>query len=348
MPETWSSNTTLESIASWLRTQRRVVVLTHNKPDGDAIGSTIAIVRALNISRPSAGSPTAEAWYFGPMPTFAEKIIGDTPATNFQQRSHPGGEPDAIVVADTGAWSQLEQVKEWLAPRSARAAVIDHHRHGDPDVAARRVVTVEAAAACQVVAELCRLILQLPSVSKLPAEVARVCYLGIATDTGWFRHSNTTPSALRTAADLLDAGVDAPELYRVVEQTDRAARIRLLGRALSGMELHDGDRFALIAITRADLDEFHAGQGDAGGFADHVQSIETVRVVAMFTESEPDERGRPVTKVSLRSKDGDGGVDVNQVARKFDGGGHVRAAGARINAPVAEAKRLVLEALRKA
>lgn len=348
MPESWNSNTTLESIASWLRLQRRVVVLTHTKPDGDAVGSTMALVRALNLARPSSGTPTAEAWYFGPMPTFADRVIGDTPATNFQQRSHPGGEPDAIVIADTGAWSQLEQVKEWLAPRSARAALIDHHRHGDADVAAKRFVSVDSAAACQIAAELCRLILQLPSIAKLPIEIARVCYLGIATDTGWFRHSNTTPEVLRVAADLLAAGVDAPELYRIVEQTDREARIRLLGRALSGLELYDDGRFALMAITRADLDEFHAGQGDAGGFADYVQSIETVRVVAMFTESEPDGGGRPVTKVSFRSKDGDGGVDVNKVARRFEGGGHIRAAGARIQAPVNEAKRLVLQALREA
>ncbi len=348
MADGWSTNSTLESMASWLRLQRRVVVLTHVKPDGDAIGSTMSIVRAINLLRPGAPEPAAEAWYFGPMPTFAEHVIGDTPYHNFQQRSHPATEPDAIVIADTGSWTQLEQVKDWLAPRADRAVLIDHHRHGDPASASRRVVEPTAAAACQLSAELCRLILQLPSISKLPTPVAQMCYLGIATDTGWFRHSNTTPQVLRVAADLLDAGVDAPELYRVVEQTDREARLRLLGRALSSMELHDQGRFALLSVTRQDFSDFHAEQGDSGGFADYAQSIQTVRVVAMFTESEPDERGNPVTKVSLRSKDGPGGVDVNQVARRFDGGGHIRAAGARIAAPIQEARRQVLAALREA
>ncbi len=349
MPDTWSTNASLESIAAWLRGQRRTVVLTHSKPDGDAIGSTLAIVRAINLLRKSpADAPAAEAWYFGPMPPFFDKVHAGTPARNFQQRSHPGGEPDAILIADTGAWSQLEQVKDWLAPRAARAALIDHHRHGDPDAAARRFIDTGAAAACQMVAELCRLLLQLPAVSRLPREVAEMCYLGMATDTGWFRHSNMTASVFRTAAELLEAGVNAAELYRVVEQSDREARVRLLARALSGMEVHDNGRFALMGITKADFAEFHAEQGDAGGFADYAQTIDSVRVVAMFTESEPDERGSPVTKVSLRSKDTEGGVDVNQVARKFDGGGHIRAAGARIQAPVAEAKRLVLAALREA
>lgn len=348
MTDRWQTNTSLEAIAGCLRQQRRVVVLTHSKPDGDAIGSTMAIVRAVNQIRPSKDTPAAEAWYFGPMPPFAEKVIRDTPARNFQQQSHPGGEPDAIVIVDTGSWSQLEQVREWLGPRIARAVVIDHHRHGDPDSAERRVVSPEASAACQIVADLCRLVLQRASMRELPVDVAEACYLGIATDTGWFRHSNTTADVLRVAADLLDAGVNAAELYRVVEQTDREARIRLLGRALTGMQVFDDGRFALLSLTRQDFSDVRAEQGDAGGFADYAQTIETVRVVAMFTESEPDERGRPVTKVSLRSKDTEGGVDVNQVARQFGGGGHIRAAGARIQAPIDEARRLVLEALRNA
>jgi phosphoesterase RecJ-like protein len=348
--ETWSTNTTLESMASWLRTRRRIIVLTHVKPDGDAMGSTLAIARTLNLLRPSppGEQPSAEIWYFGPMPTFADAIVGDSPIQYFQGRSHPAGEPDAIVIADTGSWNQLEQVKEWLAPRADRAVLLDHHRHGDAETASRRFIDMNAAAACQIAAEFCRILLNLPSVSKLPPAVAQMCYLGMATDTGWFRHSNTTPAVFRTAADLLDAGVNAAELYRVVEQTNREARVRLLGRALAGMELHDHGRYAFLAVTRADFADTHAEQGDAGGFADYAQTIESVRVVAMFTESDPDENGKAITKVSFRSKETPDGVDVNQLARRFDGGGHIRAAGARIPLPLAEAKRKVLEALRSA
>ncbi|MBX3391254.1 MAG: DHH family phosphoesterase [Phycisphaeraceae bacterium] len=348
MTESWTTNTTLEQIAHWIRPLRRVVVLTHAKPDGDAIGSTLAIAAAINALRPDAQSPTAQVWYFGAMPPFAAKLIGDAPARHFLQQSHPGGEPDGIVITDTGSWNQLEHVKDWLGPRADRAALIDHHRHGDPASAARRFIDPGSAAACQIAAELARLLLKLPSVTGLPVGIARLCYLGLATDTGWFRHSNTTPSALRLAADLLDAGVDAPELYRIVEQSDREARVRLMARALAGMQLHDRGRFAFMSLTRADFAEFHAEQGDAGGFADHAQAIESVSVVAMFTESDPDSSGAPVTKVSLRSKDGEGGVDVNAVARRFDGGGHIRAAGARIAAPIDQARQMVLDVLREA
>lgn len=347
---TWSSNSTLEAMAGWLRTRRRVVVLTHVKPDGDAMGSTLAIARTLNALRATVPGevPGVEVWYFGPMPTFADAIVDGSEVQCFQGRSHPGGEPDAIVIADTGSWNQLEQVKEWLAPRADRALLIDHHRHGDPEAAGRRFIDMNAAAACQIAAEFCRILLNLPSVSRLPRNIAEMCYLGMATDTGWFRHSNTTPAVFRTAADLLDAGVNASELYRIVEQTNREARVRLLGRALAGMELHDQGRYAFLAVTRSDFAETHAEQGDAGGFADYAQTIESVRVVAMFTESDPDENGRPVTKVSFRSKETTDSVDVNQLARRFDGGGHIRAAGARIPSPLAEAKRRVLDALRQA
>lgn len=348
MPETWTSNTTPEQLAEWLRPLRRVVILTHAKPDGDAIGSTLAIASAINALRPGTTPPTAEVWYFGAMPPFARKFIGDLPARHFQQQGHPGGEPDGIVIVDTGSWNQLEHVKDWLGPRADRAALVDHHRHGDPASAGRRCIDPDSAAACQIAAELCRLLLRLPTAGKLPVGIARLCYLGLATDTGWFRHSNTSPSALRLAADLIEAGVDAPELYRLVEQSDREARVRLMARALTGMQLFDNGRFAFMSLTRADFEEFHAEQGDAGGFADHAQVIDTVRVVAMFTESDPDTSGMPVTKVSLRSKDGEGGLDVNAVARRFDGGGHVRAAGARLCSPLDQAKKLVLEALREA
>lgn len=344
-PTGWASNISIVDTAAWLRTLRNVVVTTHVKPDGDAIGSTLAIARAINLFR---NARAAEVWYFGPMPPFAPKVIGDTPVRLIDYTAHPGGEPDGIVIVDTGSWQQLEGPQAWLRERTSRAAVVDHHVQGDPDVAQRLHIDTTCAAACQIAAELCRAILGVPSVADLPLDIATPCYLGLATDTGWFRHSNVTPAVFTTAASLLGAGVDCAELYRIVEQTDRPARVRLLARALSSLELFDNDRFAIMRLTRRDFDECGAQQGDAGGFADYAQTIESVRVVAMLTESEPDAARNPVTKVSFRSKDADGGVDVNRVARTFGGGGHIRASGARVNADVTQTARLVLEALRAA
>lgn len=346
--ETWTTSATLAEIASWLRGARRVVVLTHLKPDGDAVGSTIALCRALNKHRAGA----AAAWYCGPMPVWFASLAGDTPTFVLDGSTVPppgqDAEPDAIVILDTGSWSQLEGVTTYLKPRRDRVAVIDHHVQGDADTSARRYIETSAAAVAEPAAELCRLMLGLNSIADLPREVAEPLFVGIATDTGWFKHSNVTPPVLRHAADLLAAGANHSELYRLIEQQDRPARVRLLAKSLSSLELHAENRVAVMSLTRGDMADAGGEPGDAGGFADSAQCIGSVRVVAMFTESEVAANSRPITKLSLRAKNTPDAPDVNQVARQFGGGGHVRAAGARMNLPLAEAKKQVIDALTKA
>lgn len=346
--ETWTTNATLAEIAAWLRGARRVVVLTHLKPDGDAVGSTVAVCRAINKIRPGG----AAAWYCGPMPVWFASLAGDTPTFVLDGSTVPPpgqeSEPDAILILDTGSWSQLEGVTTYLKPRRDRVAVIDHHVQGEADTSARRYIETSAAAVAEPAAELCRLILGLSSIAELPREVAEPLFVGIATDTGWFKHSNVTPPVLRHAADLLAAGANHSEMYRLIEQQDRPARVRLLARSLSSLELHAENRIALMSLTRADMADAGGEPGDAGGFADSAQCIGTVRVVAMFTESEVGPNSRPITKLSLRAKNTPDAPDVNKVAKQFGGGGHVRAAGARINLSLAEAKKQVVAALSKA
>ncbi|MCC6970112.1 MAG: DHH family phosphoesterase [Phycisphaerales bacterium] len=346
--ETWTTNATLSEIAAWLRAARRVVVLTHLKPDGDAVGSTIAVCRAINKIRPGG----AAAWYCGPMPVWFSSLAGDTPAFVLDGSTVPPpgqeSEPDAIVILDTGSWSQLEGVTTYLKPRRDRVAVIDHHVQGDADTSGRRYIETSAAAVAEPAAELCRLILGLSSIAELPREVAEPLFVGIATDTGWFKHSNVTPPVLRHAADLLAAGANHSEVYRMIEQQDRPARVRLLARSLSSLELHAENRIAVMSLTRADMADAGGEPGDAGGFADSAQCIGSVRVVAMFTESEVGPNSRPITKLSLRAKNTPDAPDVNKVAKQFGGGGHVRAAGARMNLSLADAKKQVIAALTKA
>jgi bifunctional oligoribonuclease and PAP phosphatase NrnA len=344
----YTSNTTLPEIASWLRIARTVAVLTHSKPDGDAVGSTLAVARALAIAgRNRDGGVTATPVYVGPFPTWFEQVTAPTTTRLVTGAGEaPGVEPDAIVILDTGSWAQLEEVKAWLAHRNAKAVVIDHHLQGDAASSARRYVDPKAAAACQIVAELCRLLLGVPSVANLPVEVAEPLYMGLMTDTGWFRHSNVNPGALRLAADLLEAGVNHSRLYELIEQTDRAARLRLMARALGSLELHDHGRVAVMSISKKDFDECGGAPGDSSGFAETPLSVATVKVSAMLTEFERSEKGGPMTKISMRSKTGEGSVDVNVVGQKFGGGGHARAAGARIFLPLAEAKKQIVEALK--
>lgn len=353
MSETnWASNTTVEEIARWLGSKQSVVLVTHGKPDGDALGSTIAVARALNIAAGGSAAgfsgvaSRAEAWFTGPMPGWWRSIVQDTKARLIDQHNPPPSshEPDAVLVLDTGAWSQLADYRPWLDSQHDRCTLIDHHLNGDAEIAHRRLIDTSAAAACEIVAGLCTRLLGVDSPAALPVEVAQPLYLGLATDTGWFRHSNVSPSVYRLAADLVETGVAHERLFEMIEQRERAGRLRLLARALNTLEMHDDGRVAIVCLRQADFEKAGAAPGESGGFLDLIKTVESVRVAALLTELET--AGGVVTKISFRSKGGADLVDVNKVSMLLGGGGHAQAAGARlVGTKLADARTRVLEAL---
>lgn len=337
---TWTSTIDARDIVADLKTASSVVVLTHGKPDGDAIGASLALVRTLR----HAGADAAAA-YWGPWVHAFDDIVGDTPVhhTGVEAIARGDlGDPDRVVIVDTGSWSQVADARPFIEARRDRATVIDHHLQGDPDIAERRLIDATAAAACEILAPICAGLLD-TEVGDLPRDVAEPLYLGVATDTGWFRHSNVRPRTMRIAADLLEAGVRHAALFQIIEQRDRVGRLFLLGRALHGVELHADNRVAVMTLTREDFDEAGAGPEDTGGISDKPLVVESVLVSALLTSFEP---GR--TKISLRSKTGPDGkpsLDVNEVARTLGGGGHAQAAGARLDLPIDEARSRLLGAL---
>ncbi|MGD9692561.1 MAG: bifunctional oligoribonuclease/PAP phosphatase NrnA [Phycisphaerales bacterium] len=348
MSGAWKGNANVEDVTSRLARAERVVTLTHSKPDGDALGSSLAVARALERK----GARAACAF---PYPFFErfEAFVGETEILRLPRGEAEAervlrewGEPDTVAIVDTGSWTQLADVREWLSERTERAVVIDHHPAGNEGVASLRWVEPGASAATEMVARVCVGLLGLKSARELPVEVAEPLYLGLATDTGFFRYSNTTSSTMRLAAELMDAGADSRKVYRVSEQSDSAARLRLIARGLSNLELLEGDRVAVMCLSRDDFVAAGATADDSSALSDLPQSVASVRVVAVLTEVEPG-----LTKVSLRSKSGDSGggleVDVNAVAGRLGGGGHVRAAGARLHATMGEARRAVIQSIRE-
>ncbi|MEZ6318366.1 MAG: DHH family phosphoesterase [Phycisphaerales bacterium] len=348
----WASNTNAKDLAEWVRDQRAVVLLTHTKPDGDALGSSLALARAINLTTGTSGAAsTAECWYGAPTPAWTKSLVGSTKIRTIEPgQPVPGAlDPSAVVITDTGAWTQLEPFAEWLRPKHDITAVIDHHLVGDTDVGARILLESDAAAVTQPVAKVCVELLGVASPADLPVEIAEPLYVGLATDTGWFRHSNVSPAVMTLAADLLRTGVNHGRLYEMIEQQERLSRLRLMARALASLEFHVEKRAAIMSLTALDFAECGAAPGESGGFVDIPQSVESVRVAAVLTEQEPNSPEGPVTKMSLRSKgepyDGQDPVDVAAVCRTLGGGGHARAAGARLRAPLAVAKAKLLEAL---
>lgn len=345
-PSTWASTVSAERLADDLRAAQSVHVTTHSKPDGDALGSSLALARAIGHAKRGAAARITVA---GPTPRWMPLIVGATPVTALRAQESTVLEGELVAVVDTGSWSQLSDVRSALQGRSRSTVIVDHHLQGDPDIAERRVVDARAASTTQVLAPICARLCGVDSPAKLPLDVAEPLYLGLATDTGWLRYSSVTPATLRLAADLIEAGVDHTKLYRMIEQQDVVNRWRLMGRALSGLTMHsvrEKDDAALMVLTLADFAATGAGSEDTSGFADMLLTVATVQVAGVLCETAPMPGEPPLTKVSLRSKPGDRPVDVNSVCRRLSGGGHARAAGAKPKLALKDAHAAVVDALR--
>jgi phosphoesterase RecJ-like protein len=172
--------------------------------------------------------------------------------------------------------------------------------------------------------------------------MAQALYAGLVSDTGNFRHSNSTPKVHHAAADLIAQGVHPARTYTALYQTATPAKLKLFGRAMGGLQLRGEGRFAYVAVSQADLAECGAVPEDLDDLVEEPRKLKGVEVAALFSET-PDGRA----KVSLRSRER---VDVNAVCRQFGGGGHRLASGAKVTMPLptfmAEVEAAVLQQLK--
>ncbi len=320
-----------------------VLVLTHAKPDGDAIGSLVAMVEGLQLlgAKPHGLLVPIVPNYLA--------AFADNPLLSVLDVEHPGKNApptDAThaIVLDTQAWAQIGAAKPILEPLLANTLVIDHHLTGDLE-APQMCVDTAAAAAGELVFDVLTLAgvqvghpgAQSPALARLRTAL----FLAIASDTGWFRFSNTSPKTHRIAAALQECGVDAAALYENTMQNDRPERLYITGRALSSTRFLAEGKAAIMSVTEQDFAETGAGNGDYEGVVDFPRRIKTVQIACLASEVRvKDENGQPQvqTRISFRSKPdiGLGAVDCTQIAGQFGGGGHARASGAKVLAPLAE------------
>ncbi|MCB9868041.1 MAG: hypothetical protein H6816_15550, partial [Phycisphaerales bacterium] len=246
------------------------------------------------------------------------------------EANNPLADADGIIVLDTCSFSQLTPVADFLRETAAPIIALDHHRTRDLPCT-RYLVDAESAAASLLLFDWAR-----AADWPLPAEAAALLFVGIATDTGWFRHSNTSPAALRAAADLLDRGVDLDHWYQTLYLADPTRALRARSAAMASLELHPDDRVAVMMVTQQTLREIGANPTDLEEVVNAPMSAAQVEVSILLTEREDG-----TTKASLRSK---GRIDVAQLAAHFGGGGHTRAAGARLQLSLADAQKALLAA----
>jgi phosphoesterase RecJ-like protein len=314
---------------------RRVLVTTHVRPDGDALGSAAAMILGLK----KVGID-AEALLLSHLPRKYAFIFNDykIPFIDVEQ-AWP--EPfsldrfDALLVVDTGTWSQLPGLQERVANWPKPKIVVDHHltQESWADV---KLVDTQAAAAGEIVAELLEH-------WKIPFDsaIATALYLAITSDTGWFQFANTRPHTLRMAADLMEAGVDTIRLYELLYQNERPERVALQARALQSLEVLADGRLAVMRVYKKDFEETRANVPDTENLINVPLQVGTVQVSILVTE--PRDFG-PV-RISLRSK---GQLDVAKFAEQFGGGGHARAAGLKMEMPMQAAHDQVVAALLRA
>ncbi len=308
-----------------LRRGQRFALMLHVRPDGDSIGSSLALGLALRRLGKTAVLVRADD-----LPANLLFLPG---IEEFVHYSEVGGEFDAAVFLDCGDLDRIGPAKI-LVERARRLVNIDHHpsnqRFGDVNV-----IEPRAAAAGEVAHALIREL----GVS-LDFPIACALYVALITDTGSFRYENTSAATHEIAAELLRAGVKPAEVARAVWEDRSLSSLRLLQAALAALEVSGDGRLAWTTLTREDFQRAGAHSLESEGIVNYPRTLRGVEIAALFLEEAPGE-----VKVSLRSNRR---VDVSLIASHFGGGGHARAAGCTIRAPLAEARELVLARAREA
>lgn len=321
-----------QQIIDQLSKCKRVLVTTHVRPDGDAIGTTGALVMAMR----KAGVD-AEVLLLSHLPSKYSFVFKDNGIIHHDAEK---GWPqtlsfdrfDAFMVADTGTWSQLPGLKERISNWNVPKIVLDHHLTQE-DWATSKLVVTEAAAAAEIAAEL---IAQWGI--DIDPGMATALYVGITSDTGWFQFSNTRPYTHRLAAMLMEKGVDTDRIYQMLNQNERAERVALQTRAMQSLEILANGRLAVMRISKEDFTETHAHVPDTENVINIPLQIRTIEVSILVTD--PPEGG-PI-RISLRSK---GQIDVARFAEQFGGGGHARASGLKLTGTFDEAHDKVVQAM---
>jgi phosphoesterase RecJ-like protein len=302
-----TSATTRDAVIGALHDADRFFLVTHENPDGDALGSLVAmqaVMRALD--KDSVMFIGADEF---PLPyeyAFFEfdGLVRDIPE-DLAERT--------IVFLDCGN-SDRNAVEVGDGP----VLNLDHH-HDNTHFGTINHVVAKASCTAEIVWDLMRA-LDVP----LTFPIAEALYVGLVTDTGRFMYENTGPAAHVMAADLIEAGVDVHDIYRRLYEGVPEPKLALLTRALNGVQRFDGGRLTLARLTREDFAETGAEESYTEGIIDHLRAVEGTKVAALARELTGDDR-HGASKVSLRATDG--AVDVSLIARAQGGGGHRQAAG---------------------
>lgn len=247
---------------------------------------------------------------------------------------------DGVIILDTCAYAQLAPIAEWLRGATIPKLAVDHHLTRD-ELANSYLIDESAAANCLIIYDWAR-----AAGWPIDRPACAALFTGIALDTGWFRFSNTDDRVLAAAGDLAARGAKPHELFESLFQQDPPGRVRLLGVALNSLALCADARLAVMTLTPSDFREADATPADTEDIVNEPLRITSVAVSVLLVE-----QGDGIIRVSLRSKPptrkGDPDVDVAAIAQTFGGGGHQRAAGARMTGSLSDIRGEITESIQQ-
>ena len=318
--------TEMEAAVAELAGAPKLLLVTHERPDGDALGSLTAMQLALAQLGKDAISYIAADEFPRPYEyrfLALEDVHTEVPA-DLAERT--------VVFLDCGNPSRNP-----LKPGAARTVVnIDHH-HDNTCFGAVNLVVPEASSTAEIVWTLLA-----PLGVTLTRDIAEALYVGLVTDTGKFMYENTGPSAHRMAAELHEAGVEAQEMYRHLFENIPPGKLDLLARGLSKLERYDGGVLSLSYLSREDFEASGAEENYTEGVVDHLRALDGT-VVAALVRDQLGAGREGMRKVSLRASDDR--VDVSAIAREHGGGGHRRAAGFTTAVEMSQLRELLRSAV---
>lgn len=301
-----------------IKESANIIILSHIAPDGDSIGSSLALFNALIKHGKNAKFVLDDV-----VPEIYKFLAGadevEKPSNNYDF--------DVVIVLDSGDIGRLGKSAKYLNKKSI--INIDHHI-SNTSFGTHNMIDSNAAATAEIVYNIIRAL-----GIDIDKDIAECLYTGIVTDTGQFQYSNTTSVTHDIASNLINCGVNPSKLYRKIYQNNTKEKMKLIGESIESLEFYLDDRISCITIKKEQFDEIGAKDEDADGIINFARDINTVEVALFFREISDGK-----VKVGFRSKEY---IDVNAIAEQFGGGGHKRASGATIVGNIDIVKEQVLK-----
>jgi len=318
-------------LAEIVRSHQRFLLVSHVRPDCDALGSELGMAAVLESLGKSVrivngqGTPPNLAFID---PSKRIGVIGQTvqPAEL--------ADIEVLIILDTSAWQQLGPMSDFIRAFNGKRIVVDHHMSAD-DLGAELFKNVQAESTGGLVVEAAEAL-----GARLTPEIATPLFAAVATDTGWFRFNSASAVTYRTAAKLIEAGANPAAIYRDLYEQDTLGRVRLRGVILGRVTTELGGRLAHTYVLKDDFTQTGSLPSDTEDVINMALGIKGTEVAVIFVE-----QASGAFKISFRSRTA---VDCSRLAEQFGGGGHKAAAGASLTGTLDEVQPIVLDAVRRA